>query len=153
VLWACFRPPTVQEEAELLNDFSELYQILSLIWLCKIAIYKQKRLRKRMKKVCLRSFLMCLIYDKKVGGKFSLSRPYALRFWPVFSVHCVQGFSITVLVRITILVTFPSSRFTHTDAWPVVPLSSITTALVAFIVTVPSPSTVALMIGLTAVTL
>jgi len=71
----------------------------------------------------------------------------------LFLICHVQGFSITVIVKISILVTFACSTLTHTSALPVVFWVSVTIAVVAFMVTVPSASTVVLMIGLTVVML
>jgi hypothetical protein len=61
--------------------------------------------------------------------------------------------SITVIDKISIRVTFACSKSTHTIALPVVFRDNVTTALVAFMVTVPLPSTVVLIIGITPVTL
>jgi len=59
-----------------------------------------------------------------------------------------QDFSITVIVKISILVTFACSTLTHTKALPIVSFCNMTIAVVAFMVTVPSASTIVLMMGL-----
>jgi len=111
----------------------------------RCATHPNTNLGTRMR-VC--SFSMYFETYYKKGGNFHYPL-YTLRF----CVHRIQGFSITVLVKITISVTFPSSTFTVTNALPVVFWDNMTIAVVAFIVTVPSASTIVLMMGLTSVML
>jgi hypothetical protein len=67
---------------------------------------------------------------------------------------CLQVyFVITVLVMVTIFVTFDRSKSTITNALPVVSFCNINSALVAFVTTLPLASIMLLMIGLTEVTL
>jgi hypothetical protein len=123
---------------ELLKAFSELnpnlFQAFLLTFVrfcsqsCSLARFKPFPL---LTKILVHSKPRLKCTHKKEGNFY---KDYSLKLL-VFHRQIVYGFSITVLVKMTIFVTFPSSRFTSTPARPDVSFCSVTSALVAFVVT------------------